>query len=152
MTFAAPFFALSLAASPLSEIPDPVVTPIENASQPVAQCLTREFRRQAPENLLAPGEILISGPSIRQDVAPRGSVAEYVFVGRKSPRWPEHGTYLTLSFWMETPDASLWRQTYEDGRYVYRASSFLNPGKVFNRVSFQHVFDLDVSACQDLLR
>lgn len=110
------------------------------------RCFAEELRRQAPVGLIAPsGDIYVSGPGDRRDVAPAGSVVEIMAAAPHAKRMP---MFVNLSVWLETPDRSLWQKKfYPDGSAEYTASGVLNPAKVFDRVQFRHLFDFDLSSC-----
>ncbi len=128
-------------------IENPKISTLEHGSE-ASICYANEVRKQAPEGLLGEGEIYVMGPSERRDVAPPGSVLEIMGVAPNSKSTPK---YLNLSIWFETPDHSEWQSTfYPSGGIEFTASGVTNPAKVFERVQYRYLFDLDLRPCVEL--
>lgn len=112
----------------------------------LSKCFAEEIRKQAPSGLIeASGDIYISGPQERRDLAPAGSVIEIVAAAPNAKKYPR---FLSISIWLETPDRSLWKTKYfEDGSAEFTASAVINPAKVFDRIRARYLYDFDLTTC-----
>lgn len=125
-------------------IKNPVINTLVSGSAQ-EKCFAGEIRKQAPSGLFASGDLYVMGPNARRDVAPAGSVIEIMGAAPNAKPFPR---YVSLSVWFETPDQSLWSEkALPDASFEYRASAVLNPAKVFDRVRYKFLFDLDLTPC-----